>query len=88
MTYKTVEQLPLADAVEEIFYGASCNRCRETRHVDLVQLRDRLGPQFLVGNIRRRLRCSKGGTRRVQSNQTHDSSYTTIQARDRSPLTI
>ena len=62
---KTAEQLTLAEAVELIVYGASCNRCHETRRVDLAQLRDRLGPQFLVGDIRPRLRCSKCGTRKV-----------------------
>ncbi len=46
---KTAEQLTLAEAVELIVYGASCNRCHETRSVDLTQLRDRLGPHFLVG---------------------------------------
>lgn len=62
---KTVHELTLADAVELIVYGASCNRCHETRRIDLVQLRDRLGPQFLLDDIRPRLRCSKCGTRKV-----------------------
>jgi hypothetical protein len=62
---KSAEQLTLAEAVELIAYGASCNRCQETRRVDLARLRDRLGPRFLVGDIRPRLRCSKCGTRKV-----------------------
>jgi hypothetical protein len=57
----------LAEAVELIAYGASCNRCHETRRVDLARLRDRFGPQLLVGEIRPRLRCSKWGNRRIIS---------------------
>jgi hypothetical protein len=35
-----------------IVYGANCDHCHETRRVDLLRLRDRLGAQFLVGDIR------------------------------------
>jgi hypothetical protein len=62
---KTAEQLTLAEAVDAIEYGASCDRCRETRRVNLAKLRDRLGPDFPVGDIRRRLRCAKCGKRNV-----------------------
>lgn len=62
---KTAEQLTLAEAIELIEYGASCNTCHETRRVDLAQLRDRLGPTFMVGDIRQRLRCAKCGNRRI-----------------------
>ena len=62
---KTAEQLTLAEAVDLIVYGASCNSCHETRRVDLARLRDHLGPHVLVGEIPPRLRCSKCGTRRV-----------------------
>jgi hypothetical protein len=62
---KTAERPTLAEAVELIVYGASCNRCHETRRVDLAQLRDRLGPQVLVGDIRPRLRCATCGNRKI-----------------------
>jgi hypothetical protein len=62
---RTSERLALAEAVELIAYGASCNRCHETRRVDLARLRDRLGPSVLVGDIRPRLRCSKCGNRHI-----------------------
>jgi hypothetical protein len=62
---KLAEQLTLAEAVELIAYGASCNRCHEMRRIDLAKVRDRLGPQFLVGDIRSRLRCSKCGNRNI-----------------------
>lgn len=62
---KPVDELTLGEAVELIIYGASCNRCHETRRVDLAQLRDRLGPQFLVDDVRPRLRCSKCGNRKI-----------------------
>ena len=62
---KTAEQLTLGEAVELIVYDASCNRCHETRRVDLAQLCERLGPRILVGDIRPRLRCSKCGSRNI-----------------------
>lgn len=65
MITKSAEQLTLAEAVELIAYGASCNRCHETRRIDLAQLRDRLGPEFPVDDVRPRLRCSKCGNRRI-----------------------
>lgn len=64
---KTAEQLTLAEAVDLIEFGASCNTCNETRRIDLARLRDQLGPHVLVGEIRPRLRCRKCGTRRVIS---------------------
>jgi hypothetical protein len=65
MTNRLAEQLTIAEGRELIYYGASCNRCHETRRVDLAQLAERLGPQFTVGHIRQRLRCAKCGNRRV-----------------------
>ena len=62
---KPAHLLTLAEAVELIVYGASCNRCHETRRVDLAQLCDRLGPHLLVGDIVPRLRCTKCGERNV-----------------------
>jgi len=66
-TTKTSEQLTLDEAIQLIVYGASCSVCLETRRIDLARLRDRLGADFLVGDIRRRLRCTKCGTRKVIS---------------------
>lgn len=65
--WKAAEQLTLAEAVALIEYGACCNPCRETRRVDLAQLVQRFGPDFLVGDIRPRLRCSKCGNRQIIS---------------------
>ena len=65
MSGKPAHQLTLAEAADLIVYGASCNRCHETRRVDLAQLRDRLGAHFRVGDVRLRLRCSKCGNRKV-----------------------
>lgn len=62
---KSAEQLTLVEAIDLIVYGANCDRCHETRRVDLAQLRDKLGPRFLVGDIRARLRCTKCGNRKV-----------------------
>jgi len=62
---KPAHLLTLAEAVEKIVYGASCDRCHETRRIDLAKLRDRFGREFLVENIRPRLRCAKCGNRKV-----------------------
>jgi len=62
---KSAEQLTLAEAVELIVYDANCKRCHVTRRIDLAQLRDQLGQEFLVGDVRPRLRGSKCGSRDV-----------------------
>lgn len=56
---------PRAEAADLIYYGASCETCCETRRIDLLKIRDQLGPDVLVQDIRKRLRCRKCGTRKV-----------------------
>jgi hypothetical protein len=62
---KAAHELSLAEAAELIEYGASCDRCHETRRIDLHALVQRLGPDYPSNDIRRRLRCSKCGKRGV-----------------------
>jgi hypothetical protein len=62
---KLAHLLTLEEAVALIVYGATCERCKETRRVDLANLRDRLGPDVLVRDVRKRLRCRACGSRRV-----------------------
>jgi hypothetical protein len=64
-TAKTAHMLTLSEAAGELLYGATCERCKETRRIDLAKLRDRLGPDVLVQDIRKRLRCRKCGSRKV-----------------------
>jgi hypothetical protein len=62
---KTAEQLTLAEAVEQIYYGACCNTCRATRRIDLAKILERLGPRFLIRDVRAQLRCQTCGSRKV-----------------------
>lgn len=62
---KPAHLLTLDEAADLLFYGASCEACRETRRVDLAKLRDQLGPRVLVRDVRERLRCAKCGGRKV-----------------------
>lgn len=55
---KPSNDLTLAEAVDQIFYGASCEDCHEVRRIDLSKLVASLGPDFLVGDVLSRLRCS------------------------------
>lgn len=62
---KNAVELTLAEAVDQIDYGACCNRCRETHRIDLAQLLARFGPHFTVDEIRPRLICTKCDTREI-----------------------
>jgi hypothetical protein len=64
---KVAEDLTLAEAVDQIYYGASCENCKETRQVDLQKLIDRFGPAFKVRGIVKRLRCKKCSGKNVRS---------------------
>lgn len=59
--------MTLAEAVQVLYYGASCNTCRETRRIDLQAMLERLGPDFLVDDLRPRLRCARCGRKDVIS---------------------
>ena len=62
---KATHELTLDEAIDLIAYGAHCDRCHETRRIDLAKLRERLGSQVRVGEIRPRLQCAKCGYRRI-----------------------
>ena len=56
----------LAEALDCLDFGASCNDCKKGAHrLDAKQLLKRLRPNILVQDIRLRLRCSKGGDKNV-----------------------
>jgi hypothetical protein len=62
----SAEDLTLAEAVEQIIYGADCRTCKTgTRRIDLYKMLERLGPNALVREIRPHLRCSRCGTKNV-----------------------
>lgn len=67
--------LPLAEAVDQIYYGANC--CGEVRKIDLHKLLADLGPDFLVRDIRPRLKCSKCGGKDLVVTTLWKSSTTT-----------
>lgn len=54
-------ELTLAQAVERLAYCVSCHQCGHKARIDLQKLIERLGPQYRIGEIRSRLRCSKCG---------------------------
>jgi hypothetical protein len=62
---QTAHLLTLAEAVDRIYYGASFERCKETRRVDLASVRDRIGASVLVRDVRPRLRCRSCGSRKI-----------------------
>jgi hypothetical protein len=72
------DDLTLQEAIEKIFYGAECRRCKEVRHVKLVRLVPVLGLNFKVRDIRRRLKCSKCGNKEIIVT-THWKASTTSQ---------
>jgi len=62
---KSADDLTLAEAVDLIVYGANCRACKETRQIDLHQLLERFGPDFIVYKILPKLRCTKCGSRQI-----------------------
>lgn len=62
---KDAVDLTLAEAVEQIEYGAGCGRCREVRRINLQLLRETLGDSFCVRDIRPHLVCRKCGNREI-----------------------
>ena len=64
--HKPAHLLTLAEAIEQIYFGASCENCRDgVRRIDLSRLVVHLGPDILVQDVRPRLRCVKCGGRNV-----------------------
>jgi hypothetical protein len=63
---KPAHLLTLAEAVDQIYFGASCEDCkRGVRRIDLAHLLRLLEPRILVQDIRTRLRCSECGGKNV-----------------------
>lgn len=59
-----IPQLPalrtvrLAEAAERYYYSAQCRQCGRDEAVDLHRARELLGDDFLLDNLRERLKCS------------------------------
>jgi hypothetical protein len=62
---KTTEELRLAEAVELIAYCAVAIAATRRGASISPSSANRLGPRFLVGDIRPRLRCSTCGSRNI-----------------------
>jgi hypothetical protein len=71
------ENLTLAEAVEQIVYGANCTVCHEVRRIDLQAMLQKLGADFRLGDLRPRLRCAKCGSKKVIVTTLWKSSSTT-----------
>ena len=64
-TYTRLETGKLADVDETYHYGAYCRACKHHARLDLLKLRDHLGPDFPLVDIRKRLRCGRCRSRQV-----------------------
>ena len=62
---KPSNELTLAEAVDQIYYGASCEDCHEVRKIDLHKLLADLGPDFMVGDIMHKLKCQQCGGKNI-----------------------
>jgi hypothetical protein len=51
---------PTIASAEKYIYRAQCQSCRRAINIDLVKLRDTLGADYLIDNIRSRLVCTCG----------------------------
>lgn len=67
MPSKPAHDLTLAEAVDHIYYGASCETCRSVRRIDLNRMLAEMGPDALVRDIRPRLACAKCGGKEIIS---------------------
>lgn len=57
--------LTLGEAARDYVYSASCSACRYNSRIDLDALAGRLGADFPLRELRKRLRCSQCRSRRI-----------------------
>lgn len=55
--------LPLSEAAKVIYYGASCEKCNETREIDLAKMAQTLGADFPTSKLKFKLVCKRCGSR-------------------------
>jgi hypothetical protein len=65
MEYAELETAALAHVDDDYYYGAFCGKCKHTARLSLVKLRDRLGDDFPLKDVRSRLRCRRCRSRHI-----------------------
>jgi len=61
--YARLETDTLAHVDDTYYYGAYCRKCGHHARLSLVKLRQHLGDNFRLAEIRHRLKCEKCGDR-------------------------
>jgi hypothetical protein len=65
MEYAKLETAALAHVNDEYYYGAYCAKCKHTARLSLVKLRERLGDDFPLIDVREKLRCRHCRSRHI-----------------------
>lgn len=65
MDYPTLDTAKLSQVDDSFYYAASCNSCHHSVRLSLVKLRADLGDDFLLADVRTRLKCCQCGSRRI-----------------------
>jgi hypothetical protein len=63
MAIVRLETGKLKDIDERYYYGATCSKCQHRARLSIRKLKDHLGEEFLIDDIRKRLRCERCGNR-------------------------
>ncbi len=60
-----LETAALAHVDDSYFFGAYCRQCKHGARLSLVKLRARLGDDFPLREVRKKLRCERCQSRQV-----------------------
>ena len=65
MQYASYETTLLGEISDEYYLAAQCRDCKHGRRMSIKGLQQRLGTDFLVVQIRKRLRCERCGSIKI-----------------------
>jgi len=65
MEYANFETASLAHVDDSYFYGAYCRKCKHAARLSLEKLREHLGDDFPLVNVKDRLRCERCSSRQI-----------------------
>ena len=65
MEFAKFETAKLHDVTDDYYFAAECSKCRHRRRLSLKKLKAHLGDDFLLIDIRPRLRCEICRSRKV-----------------------
>jgi hypothetical protein len=65
MEYACLETDTLAHVDERYYFGCYCRMCKHAARLNLVKLRNHLGSEFRLRDIRARLRCDRCNSRAI-----------------------